>query len=151
MPSSERGKKRECSLLLCGLSPVRLLRFFFEAPPAALAGRLQHSPNACVYFYCSISSPFNVSLKILLQSFQIVTRFQCALLTLSLPHPHGLLLADAYTSRAMPGGAILSSTAYPVSVCPFILSLFVLYFTSHTTRSPIIFSFSLFRVGLQRL
>ena len=37
----------------------------------------------------------------------------------------------------MPGGAILSSTAYPVSVCPFILSLFVLYFTSHTTLLPL--------------
>lgn len=128
MPSSERGKKRECSLLLCGLSPVRLLRFFLEALPAALAGRLQYSPNACVFLFTSLLKYY--------YNLQIVTRFQSALLTLSLPHPHGLLLADAYTSRAMPGGAILSSTAYPVSVCPFILSLFVLYFTSHTTLLP---------------
>lgn len=137
MPSSERGKKRECSLLLCGLSPVRLLRGFFGKLCLLLWQADCNIHQMHVYIsICSISSPFNVSLKILLQSFQIVTRFQCALLTLSLPHPHGLLLADAYTSRAMPGGAILSSTAYPVSVCPFILSLFVLYFTSHTTLLP---------------
>lgn len=147
-PSVEKSVSVACFCLVYHLSGCF---GFFLGSSACCSGRQTAIFTKCVCIFLLFSSPFNVSLKILLQSFQIVTRFQCALLTLSLPHPHGLLLADAYTSRAMPGGAILSSTAYPVSVCPFILSLFVLYFTSHTTRSPIIFLFSLFRVGLQRL
>lgn len=133
-PSVEKSVSVACFCVVCHLSGCF---GFFLGSSACCSGRQTAIFTKCMcIFLFVLSLPFNVSLKILLQSFQIVTRFQCALLTLSLPHPHGLLLADAYTSRAMPGGAILSSTAYPVSVCPFILSLFVLYFTSHTTLLP---------------